>query len=279
MTDACVSPVTSAHVQDVIDWERILRPLCLRATWFFQVPTGGSTSSQSFQPQDAAFAKIAGAATADVSTASRLAKILVWTLRRDLTKAPSAPGGQTPLASIAGLASLLEHYYHASNSGRYSSDLADFLSSLIVQLSGSRLRWEAAPYWRGAAHVRLDPRGLAPVTEVLYGLAAVSVHHKSSAMQAAAAQALARLAYLAPQRCLPFITRCLHESLESHDAVHQIDQAITLFASAPLPPPAPPPHTLGPRPSALRASFPFVPCVQACLSVNRHSCCARSKLG
>lgn len=224
-------------VQDIIDWEAILRPLSLRATWLFHVPTGGSTSAQTFQPQDAAFAKIGGAAIAsDVSTSSRLAKILVWTLRRDLSAPPRAPGGQTPLACITGLATLLEHYYHASNTGSYSADLADFLSSLIVQLSGSRLRWEAAPYWNGAAHVRLDPHALQPVTDVLYSLAAVSIHHKSGEMQTAAAQALARLAYLAPQRCIPFVTQCLHESLESHDAVHQIDQAITLFASALLAP-------------------------------------------
>lgn len=225
----------SEILQDIIDWEQILKPLCTAAMWLFHVPAGGSTSGQAFQSSDIAFAKIhVGALNSETAPTSSLAKILIWSLRRDLTAAPSSPGGQTALASIQGFATLLEHYFHSSNSGMYSGDLAEFLSSLIVHLAGSRLRCEAAPYWRGAEDVRLDATALQPVTDVLFNLASVSIHHKSPDMQSAAAQCLSRLTYLMPDKCLPLVVQRLHESLDSYDAVHQIEQTINLCASATL---------------------------------------------
>lgn len=189
-----------------------------------------------FESSDVAFSRILSVATnSDTSPPAALAKILAWTLRRDLTAPPQSSGGQTALESIKGFATLLEHYFHSSNSGSYSGDLADFLSGLITHVAGARLRWEAALYWKGADHVKLDAAALQPLTDVLFKLASVSLHHRNSDMQAAAAQCLARLTYLMPDKCLPLVVQRLHEALDSYDAVHQIEQTINLSASALFP--------------------------------------------
>jgi hypothetical protein len=117
----------------------------------------------------------------------------------------------------------------------WSGDLADFLSTCSLQLYSARLRREAMPSWRGSPDVRLDASALDPVSTSLFGLASISIHHKSSDMQAAALASIVRLTYVLPDRCLELVVQGLHESLASHDAVHQIDQSIHLLAGASTP--------------------------------------------
>jgi hypothetical protein len=52
------------------------------------------------------------------SACGRMAKILAWTLRRGMAAEPAKPGGLTPLRALQGFGTLLQHYYHASNSGK-----------------------------------------------------------------------------------------------------------------------------------------------------------------
>jgi hypothetical protein len=137
----CMSRPRAQHVtqlgcvsaQGKIDWEAVLKPLCTHAMWHFHVPAGGSTAGHSMEIRDVALAAMAArVVNSDVSSCARIAKILMWTLRRDLSLQPKRAGGQTALGSLRAISCLLGHYYHASNSGRHGPSFS--LSTQLIHI-------------------------------------------------------------------------------------------------------------------------------------------------
>lgn len=99
-----------------------------------------------------------------------------------------------------------------------------------TQLIARRMVREAADYWVGSSAVKLDTASVRPMAEVLFSLASVAVFHKDETLCEAAPAAVAALSCLLPEKCLPFVVRTIHETLESAEAVHRTVDAISLLS-------------------------------------------------
>lgn len=116
---------------------------------------------------------------------------------------------------------------------RWSKGLAEYIDACITQLVVHRVPWEATAHWAGdAARRRLEPAAAASVAESLWPLAKLAVFHKDPSLQAAGLEGVANLAFVLPERALPFVVRTFRETLASAEAVHQIETAISLLSGA-----------------------------------------------
>lgn len=123
---------------------------------------------------------------------------------------------------------------HTLHACRWSRGLADLVDSMHHHLVTRRLMREATSYWRGdAARVRLTPEATRPVAEVLFSLASIAVFHKDPNLRDAGPAVVSGLAFVLPDKCLPFAVKSVHESLASAEAVHRLEDAISLLAGAP----------------------------------------------
>lgn len=129
---------------------------------------------------------------------------------------------------------------------RWSKGLAEYLDAAIGQLVVHRVPWEATGHWEGdAARRRLDAGAARRVAEALWPLARLAVSHKDPSLQVAGLDGVANLAYVLPERALPFAVRTFRETLASTEAVHQIEAAISLLSGlsrAPSMPESPSPE-------------------------------------
>jgi hypothetical protein len=118
-------------VQGVIDWHPILRETLARATWMFNMPIGNSSAAprSTTAPQPPYLHVAAGAVRSGSTAPCHLAKLLVYTLRADLAAQAAPGGGVAPLQALDQLTALFEHFFHASNHGRYARRPIDTLQA------------------------------------------------------------------------------------------------------------------------------------------------------
>lgn len=68
--------------------------------------------------------------------------------------------------------------------------------------------------------------------EVLFSLASIAMFHKDPTLCDAGPAVIAGLAYVLPDRCLPFAVQSVHDSLASAEAVHRLEDSISLLSGA-----------------------------------------------
>lgn len=68
--------------------------------------------------------------------------------------------------------------------------------------------------------------------EVLFSLASIAMFHKDQNLSDAGPAVISGLAYVLPDKCLPFAVKSVHESLASAEAVHRLEDAIGLLSGA-----------------------------------------------
>jgi hypothetical protein len=111
---------SARRMQGRIDWPALLRPVCAYCMHVLRVPIGGARgpAPSATMPSDLAFTAIADrVCNSERGALEHLGKLLVYSVRPGAH--PSAPfPALAPLDAIRSFAALLEHFYHAPNSGK-----------------------------------------------------------------------------------------------------------------------------------------------------------------
>lgn len=121
--DPCgCSYVTGTGMQGVIDWPSILPFICSNSIWQFHVPVGNASPPQPrrIAPRFPLDIVAAAAVKRGSSVHAHLAKILMHTLTAEADSAEQRDGRLTALQGLKHLATLFEHFFHASNTGPYA---------------------------------------------------------------------------------------------------------------------------------------------------------------
>lgn len=126
------------YVQGAIDWPAILPFICSNAIWQFHVPVGNASAPQPrrIAPRFPLDIVANTAIKRGSSVHAHLAKVLMHTLKTDADPEEQPQGRLTALQGLAQLATLFEHFFHASNTGPYATTLA---SSLLTWQSRNRV--------------------------------------------------------------------------------------------------------------------------------------------
>eukprot|EP00892_Ulva_mutabilis_P003225 jgi/Ulvmu1/12903/UM098_0091.1 len=217
----------------VIDWPSILPYICSNAIWQFRVPVGNAAAPQQRRiaprfPLDI----VAGVAIKrNSSVHAHLAKLLMYTLTTNEEEAEQAEGRLTALQGLTQLATLFEHFFHASNTGPWCDQLSDWLDTLSWYLMRRRLPAEASDAWQGSPNRKLNYDRLGPVVTVLLKLAQPAMYHKNGGLRSASLEVLSNAAYLQPDTVLPLVVQRFQEALAASNSVHQISSSIRALSA------------------------------------------------
>lgn len=118
-----------AGMQGVIDWPAILPFICSNAIWQFHVPVGNASAPhpRRIAPRFPLDIVATTAIKRGSSVHAHLAKVLIHTLTTDADTEEHPQGRLTALQGLAQLATLFEHFFHASNTGPYATHLPSSL--------------------------------------------------------------------------------------------------------------------------------------------------------
>ncbi|KAK9792661.1 hypothetical protein WJX73_001340 [Symbiochloris irregularis] len=238
----------------VVQWQKHMSVLYTHMLWSFHVPVGTATAKIPFGRGSSIFNK----STFSLDSYERsdsAGKLAIYLLQRGAAAAhadslqngsmddASAPASVSGMAHLERLADLLENYYHPSNNGTWDKSLASLLSSLTKYM-GKRLVFERSPkldedqdgYEAAGVSLQshdarepMDEDTTRRLAAVVVKLAGPAQFAKSYHQQAAACNALAVAAYVAPDLVLSLAYQRFQEGLQAVNAVHQLNGAIHLW--------------------------------------------------
>lgn len=126
------------------------------------------------------------------------------------------------------LVQLLEQYYHPSNGGSWTPDLAAFLRQAVHYLMKQLGRQCGAAGWPGES--RLAAPTIRRFVRAMVKLAARGQHAKDRGLQSACCKALCQLSYVWPEEVLPLVVDRFQAALTAVVATHQLPAAINTLA-------------------------------------------------
>jgi hypothetical protein len=130
-------------MQGVIKWPELLRPICMYVMYMLRVPIGSSRGPTAGAqiPTDLAFASIADrTCNAERQGLEHFGKLLVYAVRPGAPKQEEFPA-LAPIDALRSFATLLEHFYHAPNSGKYGLIVSKLLLKHMNQSTQKEARY------------------------------------------------------------------------------------------------------------------------------------------
>lgn len=212
----------AAYDQPALDWEPIMPEVFTRLLRAIGIQVGTSPPRAPHGDKLPAVCMVFLSESLNMIASS--ARLIAYALQ---------PGGGT-LQHLRGFLAVTANFFHPSNTGDWSSRLAQFMLTLVETVLERLLR-EERPEWHGAPDRRL-PRSVAEeVVTMVVPLACMALFGRSSRLASSATHALSIMAWIAPHIVFPQLLPQLQSGLEAVHETHQAGAALECLAACVAP--------------------------------------------